>query len=125
MAKILIVEDNRELKEFFGLLLEMNGHKIKNAVSLKETTEQIKSFEPHLILMDIMLRGEDGRDICKDIKTFYPNIKVILISASRPMLQDSEYCGADATIEKPFELSKILSKLKNLLPSENTNKKDL
>jgi DNA-binding response OmpR family regulator len=115
MASIIIVEDNAELSNFFSLLLSENGHVAAKARSGKELWGLLESSRPDLLLMDVMLGGEDGRALCGDIRRIYPGIKVILLSASPQMLENFRECGADDTIEKPFNLSEVISRIDTLL----------
>ena len=118
MAKILIVEDNVELTELIAILLEKNNHHVGKASSGEETFLQLDLLKPQLILLDIMLGKEDGRDICKEIKKTNKGIKIILISANAKLLENYEQCEADTIIEKPFELKIILNKIGELLAPE-------
>ncbi|UAY53130.1 response regulator transcription factor [Ferruginibacter albus] len=115
MAKILIVEDNDELREFFVILLNLNKHAAIAVSTKKEIVTQIELLIPDLIIMDVMLGNEDGREICKEIKKSHKNIKILLMSASPKLLQNYKDCNADGTIEKPFELKSILDKIESLL----------
>ena len=115
MAKILIVEDYLELQVFFVMLLKMNNYDVRSASSKKEVDAVLNEFSPDLILLDVMLGGDDGREMCKDIKFMDENIAVILLSAHAKLLEDYNECGADDVIEKPFNNDEVLNKIKNLL----------
>ena len=115
MAKILIVEDYPELKDFFKLLLELNNFEVKSASTGTELNALLNTFVPDLILLDVMLGGENGRDLCKRTKQTHQQIFIILISANHKLLIDYEECGADAIIEKPFNIEDVLNKIKKLL----------
>jgi DNA-binding response OmpR family regulator len=62
-----------------------------------------------------MLSGDDGRDICREIKKLNSGMKVILLSANNHLLMNSDGCGADTLIEKPFSLKNVLTKIDALL----------
>jgi DNA-binding response OmpR family regulator len=119
MAKILIVENNEDLRAFIKLLFEMNGFEVRSATTGIEVNVLLNTFAPDLILLDVMLHGENGRDICKKIKQTHQEIYIILISANKKSLVNYEECNADDVIEKPFNIDDILSKVKTLLYKKN------
>ena len=87
-------------------------------VRTKESLEtELKRFNPGIIILDVYIHGHaDGRAICKiiksDIKTRH--IPVLLMSVSKRELERFEECKADAIIEKPFDLSDLLKKIRTL-----------
>jgi two-component system phosphate regulon response regulator PhoB len=119
MAKIIIVDDYADLQEFFTSLLEMNGFEVKSAGSLSELNALLNSFIPDLILLDVMLGPDNGREICKGLKGKYKEIFIILISANPKSLDGYKECGADDIIEKPFTITTVLNKINNLLTERN------
>jgi len=119
MAKVLIVEDYPELRDFFKLLLELNKFEVKTAATGAELNSVLDTFIPDLILLDVMLGGENGRDICKQLKQTHKDIFIILISANHKLLVDYKECDADDVIEKPFNIDEVLTKIKKLLQKQN------
>ena len=127
-TKILIVEDERDTVEMITTLLELEGYQVFSASSgaeamkFLETKRQMtpeSEMPVDLILLDIMLGNEDGRDICKKIKgdeemRFIP---VIMLTV-RSSLQDkinSLNLGADDYLTKPFINEELLAKIKVML----------
>jgi len=119
MAKILIVENNGDLRAFLILLFEMNSFEVRSASTSIELNVLLNTFTPDLILLDVILHGENGRDICKEIKQTHKEIHIILISANKKLLANYEECNADDVIEKPFNIDDILHKVKSLLYKKN------
>ncbi|MFT3679040.1 MAG: response regulator [Ferruginibacter sp.] len=111
MSTILIVDDAQELAELFMHIFKSKGYDVKTASSREQALNVVSSTSINVILMDVKLAGENGREICKELKNHndYCAIPVILISANREMLEDYQECGADYAIEKPFELDTLLS----------------
>jgi CheY-like chemotaxis protein len=70
---------------------------------------------PDLLLLDIWMSGQDGRDICKYLKKnpTTKNIPIILVSASRDIMQSAKNAGADDFIAKPFEMETLLDKVRH------------
>ena len=115
MAKILVVDDSSDLLEVFSMILNRRGHKVKSIVSGDKLNETISLFEPDLILLDVLLRQENGRDICRKIKEENKVLPIVLISANPNLLKDFEECEADAVIEKPFQIQTVMTTVNKLL----------
>ena len=120
MAKILIVDDSEHLVALLSEILFQNGYEVESALSKKELVYKLLASAPDLILLDVRLSGDDGRKICRDLKgnSSYKNIPVILLSASRDLLESFADYNADDIIEKPFEMSAVLEKITTQLKSK-------
>jgi two-component system OmpR family response regulator len=115
MAKIIIVDDYQELQDLFKVLLELNNFEVRTAGSAVELNAVLNSFIPNLILLDVMLGSDSGKEICKKLKQEYATVPIILISADPKQLINYEECGADDIIEKPFDINTVLEKVNKLL----------
>jgi DNA-binding response OmpR family regulator len=115
MAKIIIVDDYRDLQELFKILLELNNFEVRTAGSANELYNLLDFYIPDLILLDVMLGGDAGKDVCKKIKEKYTTLPIILISADPKQLIDYEECYANDIIEKPFDINTVLEKVNRLL----------
>jgi DNA-binding response OmpR family regulator len=113
MAKILIVEDCPELLEFLEVLMKHNNFDTEAAYSKTKAAEKLSLFTPDIILLDVMLHGEDGREICKawKLNEQYKHIPIILLSANPKLLEGYKECYAVDVIEKPFQINTILEKI--------------
>jgi DNA-binding response OmpR family regulator len=116
MGNILVVDDSQTLVEVLSMLLQTKGYIVKGACSRKEIDKVLQVFKPDVILMDVRLEGENGRNICTEMKTnpATQNAAVILISATPENLQEYELCKADDVIQKPFDLNEVVCKIKRL-----------
>ena len=88
---------------------------MKSIVSGDKLNETISLFEPDLILLDVLLRQENGRDMCRKIKEENKVLPIVLISANPNLLKNFEECEADAVIEKPFEMQTVMTTVDKLL----------
>ncbi len=117
MSKIVIVDDSQDLLDVLQFFLEQRGYKVETASSEQHLMSLIKSFSPDLIILDIYLRGEDGREICKklrrQIETKY--LCILMFSASVKKLANYKEYGADDYIEKPFGLNEVVDKIESTL----------
>ena len=118
--KILVLDDDPEILELLTLILEEDGYEVR-ALSCADTVfEDIKQFQPDLILMDIMLAGLDGRSICKEIKeshlTYF--VPVILISGTHDLIGSMHLPGApNDFVPKPFDIDHLLSRIEKQMAS--------
>lgn len=116
---IFFVEDDENIRELVIYALKAQNFIVKGFENKKELFNSIKIDKPKLILLDIMLKEDDGIDILKELKQdlFTMDIPVIMISA-----KSSEYdkvkcldLGADDYITKPFGMMELISRVKALI----------
>lgn len=115
--RILTVDDNATNLEILQEILE-DDYLLTHAISGQIALELIDSFKPDLILLDIMMPGINGIEICKRIKSNdnWKHIKVIIVTGramphERKMGMDA---GADNYLTKPFSMDEILNAIKEL-----------
>lgn len=109
---ILIADDDPAIVDALQIMLEDEGYTAIPSLD-GETINRVKTFTPDLILLDIWMSGQDGREIAKVLKT-HPRTKsipIIMISASRDITESAFESGADDFIAKPFEMEYLLSKV--------------
>lgn len=118
MVKLLIADDNEDLLELMQLFLEEKGFEVKTVSTKRKLLSEIKNYTPDLILLDVFLNGEDGREICKqlreNIKT--KKVSILIISANPYAIKEYKSYGADGFVEKPFELEDLVEKIEATLP---------
>ena len=115
MAKILLIDDSTDLLELFSMLLKKKGHKVKCVSSGDGLQDIISSFEPDLVLLDVLLKEENGRDLCKKIKEWSKTLPIILVSSDPSLLKGYDDCEADAVIEKPFYMQTVTTTVNKIL----------
>ncbi len=111
----MIADDDPGIVDAVEMLLEFEGYHVTSTVD-GSTVLDMKDQLPDLLLLDIWMSGEDGRDICKKLKsaTITKNIPVIMISASRDIKQSAMDAGADDFLAKPFEMDELIKKIESL-----------
>ena len=109
--KILIVDDDESILDSISMTLEDEGYFVSTTPKGEETYKIVDEFMPDLILLDILMSGKDGREICKNLKKDEntKNIPVILISAHPSAAESYHQSGAEDFLAKPFELSSLLT----------------
>ncbi|TSD67475.1 response regulator [Inquilinus sp. KBS0705] len=113
--KIMIADDDPGIIDAVAMLLEFEGYDVTTTVDGR-TVLDMKDELPDLLLLDIWMSGDDGRDICKKLKSanLTKNIPVIMLSASRDIKQSAITAGADDFLAKPFEMDELIRKIEQL-----------
>lgn len=110
--KILVADDDPAIVESTMLILEEFGYQVDSTVDGATIYKMERDF-PDLLLLDIWMSGQDGREICKYLKKkeLTKHIPIIMISASRDIAQSAKESGADDFIAKPFDMNVLLDKI--------------
>lgn len=118
--RVLVIDDDIDLLMLMERKLQQQGYKVESAVSLAEGEYILNLFEPNLVLIDINVAGEDGRQLCWKIKhgANAATMKVILMSALYYPTTRTLLFGADDFVAKPFETEFLVQKMKNQLQEE-------
>jgi DNA-binding response OmpR family regulator len=112
--KILVIEDNPDIKEVLDYIIQDEGHETISCSDGSSLTN-LDQLSPDMIFMDEILGNIRGSSLIKGLKSddATRNIPVILLSAM-PNLQDiAARCGADAFLEKPFNIDTLTDLIKN------------
>jgi DNA-binding response OmpR family regulator len=119
IKKILAVDDDLYILDALTELLKYSGYDIYTTPYGNEVFSKIDEHVPDLIILDVMLSGFDGREICKELKANLKtkNIPVIMISATPNIADSVTSSGADDYIAKPFDISALLDKIEKQIPS--------
>ena len=114
--KILIIEDDSTIQTQLRNLLTGNGYEVETVTDFRNTVEHVKTFAPHLVLLDIKLPGSSGFEICSQIRTF-SDMPIIFVTSSNTDMDElnSIMLGGDAFITKPYNTSILLAKIASLL----------
>lgn len=120
MARILIVEDDKKLRNELEIFLNNNGYQAYSLETFENTISDILNMNPDLILLDINLPGADGQYICKELRK-KSNMPIIIITSRDNELDEllSINYGADHYITKPFNIQILLAKITSILRRTN------
>ena len=112
----MIADDDPGIVDAIEMLLEFEGYHVTSTVN-GATVLELKDELPDLLLLDIWMSGEDGRDICKKFKQvdLTKNIPVIMISASRDIKESAMAAGADDFLAKPFEMDELIGMIEKYI----------
>jgi DNA-binding response OmpR family regulator len=114
--KILIADDDQAITDALTLFFEDVGYEIEVA-SQATAIREFKTGCPDLLLLDIHLSGQDGREICKQLKgdERTKHIPILIFSANKDTKKFAQEAGADDFIAKPFDLDDLLDKVEQYL----------
>ncbi len=122
--KILIVDDDKNIAELISLYLEKEGYDTMQIHDGIEAVDAFYSYSPDLIILDLMLPGKDGLDVCKEIRQT-SEIPIIMLTAKGETFDKilGLELGADDYMVKPFDTKELTARVKAVLRrSEVRNK---
>lgn len=113
MKKILLIDDDPDVRHLLSHLLQKEGYEVDTASRKEEALEKLAGELPALILLDVLLSGADGRDLCRELKGSEKtkDVPVIMLSGHPGAAYQVEACGADDFLAKPFNTVALLEKL--------------
>lgn len=128
--KVLIVEDDIDIRELISFFMEKEGYEVLEADDGMTGLKLAKTYHPHIIILDLMLPHLDGKNFTQMIKKSeekYGNPKIIMLTAKTDIedVISGLEIGADDYMKKPFDPRELVLRVKKLLSREikiNTNK---
>lgn len=113
MTKILLIDDDPDVRTLMSMLLKKQGYEVATASHREEALEKIRESKPSIILLDVLLSGADGRELCREIKAneSSSHIPVIMFSGHPGAALNFKTYGADDFIVKPFSNEYLFEKL--------------
>jgi len=128
--KILIVDDDLHIAELISLYMMKDGYETEEVYDGKEALKKAESFQPNLILLDLMLPGMDGYQVCAEIRKT-SRVPIIMLTAKGETFDKvlGLELGADDYIVKPFDPKELVARVKAVLrryePKEEAVDKNL
>ncbi len=114
--KILLIEDDEGILRFLRRGLSYEGYQVETAVDGQEGLTKSREWHPDLVVLDWMLPGMDGLEVCRRLRATGP-LPILMLTA-KDMIQDRVQgldAGADDYMVKPFELDELLARIRALL----------
>lgn len=114
--KVLIVDDDNNIAELIALYLTKECYETKIVNDGESVMPALENFSPNLILLDIMLPGMDGYQVCREVRMKY-SVPIIMLSAKGEVFDKvlGLELGADDYIEKPFDTKELVARAKAVL----------
>ena len=111
LPPILVVDDNEDNANIIRDYLEARGYPISVAYNGDEAMELFKTVQPTVVLLDVMMPGRDGWQVCREMKASAEGrpLRVVMVTALQDWMDKRQAIetGADDYVEKPFELAKL------------------
>jgi DNA-binding response OmpR family regulator len=113
MKKVLIIDDDPDVRSLMDLLMKKQGYEVQTASGRVEAMDKLQAFQPSIVLLDVLLSGSDGRELCQAIKSSdnMNHIPVIMFSAHPGAAENIASYGADDFLTKPINTEALLEKL--------------
>lgn len=114
--RILIVDDDENIAELISLYLVKECFDTETVLNGEDALEKFKTYQPHLVLLDIMLPGMDGYDVCREIRKS-SNVPIIMLSAKGEVFDKvlGLKIGADDYMVKPFDSNELVARVQAIL----------
>ena len=124
MARILIVDDDQTIGLMLKDILEFSDHNATVSQQPKITKENILKHDIELILLDKLISGVDGTDVCAELKADeeVAHIPIIMMSALHNVGDLCKSVGAVEFIPKPFDMDTLLNRVSEVLARDNSGK---
>ena len=117
--KVFIVEDEPDLRDTLQYNFENEGFKVKSFPNGESFLEAIKNDKPNLVILDLMLPGRSGLDVCRDLRMgkVNENVAVVMLTAKSEEVDRivGFELGADDYVTKPFSVRELILRVKVLL----------
>jgi DNA-binding response OmpR family regulator len=113
---ILLVDDDARLREIVGMALEGEGYGVRTVESGEEALGVFDADDPDLLILDVMLPGRDGFELCRDIRKRSP-VPILMLTAKTDTVDIvvGLESGADDYVTKPFVTKELLARIRALL----------
>lgn len=117
---ILVIDDDPDICAMLKMVLDYHGYNTSEAENEEEARAVLSAGRVHLIIMDMLLSGADGTDICSRLKKdqHTSSIPILMFSAHPNARNNCLAAGADDFISKPFEMNDMLARVKSFLQPE-------
>ena len=111
--KILVVDDDQHIAELISLYLMKDGYDTQEVYDGKKALEAVTTYEPDLILLDLMLPGMDGYQVCAEVRKT-SKVPIIMLTAKGETFDKvlGLELGADDYIVKPFDAKELVARVK-------------
>ncbi len=114
---ILVVDDEANIRDLARLYLEKDGYKVLTAVAGKSALDLIQQTPPTLIVLDLMLPGIDGWEVCRRVRALSSNLPILMLTARNDDIDKivGLEMGADDYLTKPFNPREMVARVRAIL----------
>jgi CheY-like chemotaxis protein len=115
VARILLVDDNPQIREVLEAALVQHGHQVVPARDGKEGMKLLRQSQCDVVLTDILMPEKDGLQLLREVRAEFPTMRVVAMSGGSPhqpgsdALRTASKFGADAVLHKPFTVAEAIA----------------
>jgi DNA-binding response OmpR family regulator len=115
--RLLILDDDKDILDVMYEIFKDEGYEVKIIENADNILNDIANYRPDIILLDYILNGINGGEICHQIKTNEAtcNIPVIIVTAYSKVINSLGDYGCDSSVSKPFEITELVQQVNELL----------
>ncbi|HEX5862402.1 MAG TPA: MtrAB system response regulator MtrA [Nocardioides sp.] len=112
-GRVLVVDDDASLAEMLTIVLRQEGFESRMCTRGNEAMDQFREFRPDLVLLDLMLPGKDGIDVCKEIRS-ESGVPIVMLTAKSDTIDVvlGLESGADDYVVKPFKPKELVARIR-------------
>lgn len=113
----MIVDDDPNVRELVSVLLQNHGFETCEAIDGRDAMQKITNDNPDLVIIDIMMPNMDGFELCRNLRRYYENMPVLMLTAKGELASKVKGfgLGADDYLTKPFEGDELILRIQALL----------
>jgi len=120
MARVLVIDDEEQVRTLIREVLEGAGHEVMEAGNGREAMKLYEANPTNVVITDLVMPEQDGLEIIRELRRRFPAVKIIAVSGAQQklnldLLYVAEKLGALRTLEKPFEIRKLVALVEELL----------
>jgi DNA-binding response OmpR family regulator len=121
MARILVLEDDADVRSVIRVALEADGHSVLEAADGSQIEVSVADYQPDLVITDILMEGRDGFEAIPALRRRFPDLPILAVSGGGGTLNTDDILGtaatlgADATLTKPFRIATLVGAIAYLL----------
>ncbi|QZY54524.1 response regulator transcription factor [Crassaminicella profunda] len=120
--KILVVDDEKSIADLIAYAFTREGYSVETAYNGEEALNTIKNFNPHIVIIDVMMPKMNGFEVCRKLDN-RENLGIVMLTAKNDIVDKvlGLELGADDYITKPFDIREVIARVKSLLRRLNKN----
>ncbi len=120
MARVLVIDDEEQVRTLIREVLEGAGHEVMEAGNGREAMKLYEANPTNVVITDLVMPEQDGLEIIRELRRRFPAVKIIAVSGAQQklnldLLYVAEKLGALRTLEKPFDIRKLVALVEELL----------
>jgi DNA-binding response OmpR family regulator len=116
--RVLVVDDEPGIGKVLRIKLRLYGYEVITTTSGAEAIELIRTREPDIVLLDVLMPYVTGMDVLERVRTF-SQVPIVVFTAKPDIIQFAMKLGANGSITKPFDPDQVVKKIETVLDSAN------